>query len=52
MKEYLILSKDELEKLVNNVPVLADIGRPIVICSKEYFEQQKEDMRGNPNDRI
>lgn len=47
MTEYLILSKDELEKLVKNEPVFADIGRPIVLCSKEYYEQQKEDMRGD-----
>lgn len=42
MTEYLILSKEELEKLIKNEIVIADIGRPIILCSREYYEQQKK----------
>lgn len=42
MVEHLVLSKEELEKLSKNELVFADIGRPIVLCSREYFEQQKK----------
>lgn len=42
MTEFLILTKEELQKLIKNEPVLADIGRPIILCSKEYFEQENK----------
>lgn len=43
MTEFLILTKEELQRLIKNEPVRVVIGRPIILCSREYFEQQKED---------
>ncbi len=45
MTEFLVLTKKELQKLIKNEPVHADIGRPIVLCSREYFEKQREDEK-------
>lgn len=42
MKEFVILDREEINKIQKNKPVTIRInGRPIILCSDEYFEYLK-----------
>ena len=42
MKEFVILDREEINKIQKNKPVTIRVnGRPIILCSDEYFEYLK-----------
>lgn len=42
MKEFVILDREEINRIQKNKPVTIRInGRPIILCSDEYFEYLK-----------
>ena len=51
MTEFIILSKDELMTLCANMPVICYLRRKgkYVLCSEEYYAEQKESRSEIPN---